>query len=195
MFYVKFFIIMSTTILNFKKVEIVAESKEAAKAEMESKYFHYVGDATQAFKNFKESIGGAVTERAIKEFMLTYLEGKTKNAPGSGFLITLDAAVKDTRERPYRIVNVKNTQGKRKMKRVYVWKDVDTDKEIISVDTNKADAENKLKEVYATGSYKGHAKLFIQSVVAEGQDVVAEAFYTPSAGTKNGQYLAFGIEA
>ena len=186
---------MSTTILNFKKVEIVAESKEAAKAEMENKYFHYVGDATQAFKSFKQQNGGAITDRMINEFMLNYLEAKTKSCPGSGFLITLDSAVKDTRERPYKIVNIKNTQGKRKMKRAYVWKDVDTDKEVAKTYTNKADAENKLKEVYSNGEYKGHAKLHIKAEVAEGQDVVAEAFYTPSAGTKNGQYLAFGIEA
>ena len=44
---------MSTTILNFKKVEVVAESKEAAIAQVESTLFHVNGDATQAYKNWK----------------------------------------------------------------------------------------------------------------------------------------------
>ena len=37
---------MSTQILNFKKVEVVAESKKAAEAIVEENYFHVNGDAT-----------------------------------------------------------------------------------------------------------------------------------------------------
>ena len=43
---------MSTTILNFKKVEVVAASREEAIAQVENAYFHVNGDATQAFKNW-----------------------------------------------------------------------------------------------------------------------------------------------
>ena len=63
---------MSTTILNFKKVEVVAASREEAIAQVENAYFHVNGDATQAFKNWKQKQTGGVTERAIKEFMLEY---------------------------------------------------------------------------------------------------------------------------
>ena len=45
---------MSTTILNFKKVEVVAASREEAVAQVENAYFHINGDATQAFKNWKQ---------------------------------------------------------------------------------------------------------------------------------------------
>jgi hypothetical protein len=53
---------MSTQILNFKKVEIVAANVEEAKAIMEENYFNFMGDATQKYKNWKEKQGGAVTD-------------------------------------------------------------------------------------------------------------------------------------
>ena len=143
-------------IINFKKIEIVAESKEAAKAQMEETLFHYSGDATQAFNNWKQKQNGGVTERSIKEFMLDYLATKTKNCPGSGFLITLDSAVKDTRERPYLIEDVKN-EGRRKLKTVYGWVDDETGVTICKSDKNKADAKHLLKELYKSGEYKGNA--------------------------------------
>ena len=70
---------MSTTILNFKKVEVVAESKEAAIAQVESTLFHVNGDATQAYKNWKAKQTKGITEREVKEFMLEYLAKKGKN--------------------------------------------------------------------------------------------------------------------
>lgn len=186
---------MSTTILNFKKVEVVAESKEVAVEKIEKEYFHIQGDATQAYKNFKEANGGAVSDYQLKEFMLEYLAKKSKNCPGAGYIITLDSAVKDSRERPYKITNIKNTKGKRTWKSVYTWKDRETGAVICQVDTTKAEAEAAIKELIKTGSYKGKADLFKEKKVAEGQEIIATAEYTPSANTKNGQYLAFGIEA
>ena len=186
---------MSTQILNFKKIEITAESKEVAIAQMEESYFHYNGDATQAFKNWKAKQTKGITERDTKEFMLDYLAKKTKNAPGTGFMITVESAVGDTRERPYKIEDVKNEEGKRKFKKFYVWIDEETGKEVCKVGTNKADAKNALKELYKTGEYKGDAKLKLVHEVTEGQAIVATAKYTPSKNTKNGSYICFGIEA
>jgi hypothetical protein len=184
---------MSTQILNFKKVEVVAESKAAATAIVEDQYFHVNGDATQAYKNWKEKQGGAVTEREVKEFMLEYLMKKTKNCPNAGFLICTDAAVADTRERPYRIENVKG-EGKRKYKTTYVA--IASDGTTIGKwDTNKADALNAIKEMYKNGSFKGDFELHKVKEVVEGQAVVAKGFYTPSKNAKNGTWIAFGIEA
>lgn len=185
---------MSTQILNFKKVEVVAESKKAAEAIVEENYFHVNGDATQAYKNWKEKQGGAVTERETKEFMLEYLMKKTKNCPNAGFLICTDAAVADTRERPYRIENVKS-EGKRKYKTTYVAVDVESGKTIGKWDTNKADALNAIKEMYKSGEFKGDFVLNKVKEVVEGQAVVAKGFYTPSKNAKNGTWIAFGIEA
>ena len=66
---------------------------------------------------------------------------------------------------------------------------------VCSVDTNKTDAKNAIKELYKSGEYKGDANLVITYDVVEGQAVVATAKYTPSKNTKNGKYIAFGIEA
>lgn len=183
-----------TTILNFKKVEIVAASKEEAINQINNTYFHVNGDATQAFKNWKQKQNGAVTEREIKEFMLDYLNKKGKNCPGAGYIITMDAAIGDTRERPYSMTDVPN-EGKRKFKTIYSWIDDATGTVIVKCDTNKADAKNALKELYKSGEYKGNAKLHKVKEVVEGQAVVATAKYTPSKNTKNGTWLAFGIEA
>ena len=169
---------MSTTILNFKKVEVVAESKEAAKSQIEDTLFHIQGDATQAYKNWEEKQNGIVTDRDRKEFM-----------------ITVEPAVKDSRERPYKIEDIKNEEGKRKTKRQYKWFDKATNTVVCSVDTNKTDAKNAIKELYKSGEYKGDANLVITYDVVEGQAVVATAKYTPSKNTKSGKYIAFGIEA
>ena len=186
---------MSTQILNFKKVEIVAESKEAAIAQIEETLFHVNGDATQAYKNWKAKQTKGITERDVKEFMLDYLAKKGKNCPGAGYMITVESATADTRERPYKIEDVKNEEGKRKFKKFYVWVDLETGKEICKVATNKSDAKNALKELYKTGEYRGNAELKLVHEVVEGQAIVATAKYTPSKNAKNGTWIAFGIEA
>lgn len=180
-------------ILNFKKVEIVASSKEEAKEIMNNTLFHYSGDATQAFKNWKQSKNGAVTEREIKEFMLDYLNKKSKNCPGSGFMITLDPAVGDTRERPYTIEDVKN-EGRRKYKKVYQLIDRETGVVLAECDTNKADSKNVAKELIKAG-FKGKGYCKLAHKVSEGQETVFTFEYTPSKNTKNGTFLCFGIEA
>lgn len=184
---------MSTQILNFKKVEIVAANVEEAKAIMEENHFNYLGDATQKFKNWKEKQGGAVTDRDIKAFMLDYLNDKTKNCPGAGFLITLDAAVKDTRERPYKIEKVKN-EGRRKYTTTYVGVNTATGLPVGKWDTTKADALNAIKEMYKSGELKDNVELSMVKEVSKGEAVVAKCFYTPSKNTKKGTWLAFGIE-
>ena len=181
-----------TQILNFKKIEVVAESKEAA-VEQVSDLFQINGDATQAFKNWKSKQTKGITERDMKEFMLEYLAKKTKNCPGAGYMITVESAVADTRERPYKIDNVKG-EGKRKFKSMYKWISEEDGKVVCQVDTNKADAMNALKELYKSGEFKGNAKLVKTKDVVEGQAVVATAKYAPSKNTKNGTWIAFGIE-
>ena len=185
---------MSTTIMNFKKVEVVAESKEAAIAKVEETLFHVNGDATQAYKNWKAKQTKGITERDVKEFMLDYLAKKGKNCPGAGYLITVESAVADTRERPYKIENVKG-DGKRDWKTFYKWVDTETGVTICKVDTNKADAFNAIKELYKSGEYKGKAECIKTKEVVKGQAVVGTAEYAPSKNAKNGTWLAFGIEA
>lgn len=179
-------------ILNFKKKEIVVENKEAAKEWAVENFGHYSGDATQAYNRWKEKQTGEITERSIKEFMLDYLNHKTKNCPGSSFLICIDPAISDTRNRPYRVENVPN-EGKRKRKATYVATDVKTGTIIGKWRTHKADALNGIKDLYKSGEYKGDCKLEKTWEVVEGNSVVAKCYYTPSKNTKNGTWLVFGI--
>ena len=181
---------MSTKVLNFKKLEVVAESKEAAIAQVEESLFHINGDATQAYKNWKAKQTKGITERDVKEFMLEYLEKKGKSSPGAGYLITVESAVADTRERPYKIEDVKNEEGKRVWKKQYKWIDKETQTVVCSVDTNKADAKNALKELHKSGEYRGDAELFVVKDVDKGQPIVATAKYTPSKNTKKGTWIA-----
>ena len=183
---------MSTQILNFKKLEVVMESKEAVEQYVTDFYGHYAGDATQAYNNWRKKQTGAVTERSVKEFMLDYLAKKTKNAPGSAFIICTDSAVKDTRERPYKITNVKG-EGKRKYKTTYVAMN-DNGTVDGKWDTNKADALNAIKEMYKSDSFKGSGNLVMTKEVVEGQAIVARYEYAPSKNTKNGTWICFGIE-
>ena len=184
---------MSTTILNFKKVEVVAANREEAVAQVENTYFHVSGDATQAFKNWKSKQTGGVTDRAVKEFMLDYLSRKGKNCPGAGYMITVDPAVGDTRERPYSIKDVPN-EGRRKYKKVYQLIDTNTGVVMGEVATNKADAKNLAKDIIK-GGFKGKLECNLAHKVTEGQETVFTAEYTPSKNTKNGTWIAFGIEA
>lgn len=184
---------MSTQILDFKKVELTANTKEEAIEIAEQDYFHVNGDATQAFKNFKEKADGAITEKDIKVWMLDYLAKKGKNCPGAGYIIVLDKAVKDTRQRPYKFTKIKN-EGRRKNKKFYVWKDKTTGVEVCSVDTNYTDAEHKMKEMYKEG-YRGNVECELLYKITEGNAIVAEASYAPSINTKKGHYIIFGIGA
>lgn len=184
---------MSTTILNFKSVSVVADSKAEAIAKIEEEYFHINGDATQAYKNAKAKHQGIWSDRDDKAFKLDYLEKKGKSCPGAGYLITVESAVADTRERPYKIEDIKN-EGKRKFKSMYKWVTKDG-KTVCSVDTNKTDAKNAIKELFKKGELKEDVTLIKTKDVVEGNATVAVAHYTPSKNTKKGTWIAFGIEA
>ena len=95
-------------IMNFKRVEVVAESKKAAIDKINKELFHVQGDATQAYKIWLSKQVNGVTDRDKKAFMLDYLANKGKNCPGAGYIICVEPAIADTRERPYKINNVKN---------------------------------------------------------------------------------------
>jgi hypothetical protein len=185
---------MSTTFNTLKKVEFEANSKDEAKAKVEEIFGNYVMDATPAFKKFKESKSGIITDRDLKEFMANMIAKKIKNVPGAGMIITLKSAVTNTRERPYKIESIKR-EGQTKWKSFYKWIDKETGKVVAQVDTNKADANNAVKDLYKSGEYTGTAELIPVKEVIEGSKVLAVAHYTPSKNATPGQYIAFGLEA
>ncbi len=181
-------------VVNFKRVEVVAESKKAAIAKIEKELFHVNGDATQAYKNWLSKQVNGVTERDKKAFMLDYLASKGKNCPGAGYIICTEPAIADTRERPYKIENVKNVDGKRKSKKTLVWVDDETKQAVARVQGTKTDAANALKDLYKSGDYRGSATCEIHYDIVEGNPVVMKAKYAPSKNAKCGTWVAFGLE-
>lgn len=179
--------------IGIKRLEVLGATKEEALAKAP---FFIQGDATQAYRNWKKTMVNGVTDSDVKQFMIDYLAKKSKNAPGVGFSITKEAAVADTRERPYSIEDIKNEQGSRKYKTVYRWVDLETGKTVVEVDTTKADAKNAIKARYTDEKdpYRGNAELIMEKKCIEGQAIVAKAKYTPSKSSRVGTYLVFGIE-
>jgi len=178
------------TYLNFKKLEVCGATKQEA---LDKAPFKVLYDATQAYRNWKEK-QDTITEGNLRDFMQEYLQKKTKNAPGVGCSITVESAVADTRERPYKITDVKNEKGKRKYSTIYIVKDRDTNEIIAKCDETKAKAKDIVKELYKSG-FKGRVICNYTKEVTEGEPVAFYADYAPSKSTKQGVYTVFGIEA
>jgi hypothetical protein len=183
---------METKFLNFKRVEVTGATKEEA---LEKAPFQVIGDATQAYKNWKKKQVTGVTDAMVKEFMLEYIQKKSKSASGIGYSITIEAAVPDTRTRPYTITDVKNEQGKRKYKTTYQLIDKATGEIIASTQETKAKAKEIAKNLYKEKGYKGNLICTYTKQVTEGEPVAFEVAYTPSKSSNVGTYLVFGIEA
>lgn len=177
--------------LNFKVMEVNGATKEEA---LENVPFDIMGDATQAYKMWKKKQVGTITESDKRQFMLDYLAKKSKNVAGVGFVITLESAIADTRERPYRIDDVKNELGTRKYKTVYQIMDKDTGKVLAQAEGTKARAKELVKALYTEKGYKGNIIVSYAKVVMDGQPIAFTATYTPSKSTRSGSYLCFGVE-
>ena len=132
-------------IMNFKRMEVNGATKEEALAKAP---FDIMGDATQAYKIWRKKQVNGVTDADKKEFMLEYLAKKSKNCAGVGFSITIESAVADTRERPYKIEDVKNDKGARKYKTIYQIIDKATGAVIAQTDETKAKAKEIAKALY-----------------------------------------------
>lgn len=178
------------TYLNFKKLEVCGATKQEA---LDKAPFKVLYDATQAYRNWKEK-QDTITENSLRDFMQEYLQKKTKNAPGVGCSITVEAAVADTRERPYKITDVKNEKGKRKYSTIYTVKNRDTNEIVAKCDETKAKAKEMVKELYKNG-FKGRLVCSYVKEVTEGEPIAFYADYAPSKSTKQGVYTVFGIEA
>lgn len=178
--------------MNFEKSEVFGSTKSEA---LEKAPFNIMGDATQAYKHFKaEHANVAITDKMEKEFMLEYLAKKSKNTPNVGFAITVDAAVANTRERPYKITDVKNEQGKRKYKTTYVLTDKKTHEIVASTQETKAKAKEIAKSLYKKG-FNGELVCTYTKQVAEGEPVAFTVAYAPSKSSNVGKYIVFGIKA
>ncbi len=174
----------------FVKLEIVGENKNDALEKVEN--LIVMGDATQAFKMWQKKVGAGYTEKDVKEFMVEYL-AKKGNKAGAGYIITKVSAVESTRLRPYKIENVKNEKGRRKIGRVYTLINKATGEILDRIQGTKKTAEEALKKLYKNG-LKADVKCEIEYVVTEGEKTAFTAKYVPSSGTRFGEYIVFGLE-
>lgn len=175
-------------------------------------------NATQAWNKAGKPIVGSV---AFKRFITEELEKKTKNKPGYGIHIVLDPPVKDTRMRPYTIINNK-TIGTRDWKFIYqiredildvnwlaepVYNDEGelvpgTEEEmeisvaqpgpVVEICESKSEAFAKMKELI-TQTHKCYSIVPIK--VPNIAPIAAFGLYTPSTGAKEGTFIACGINA
>lgn len=181
--------IMSEINGKFVKFEVAGETKDKALSTVET--LAIGGDATQAFKNWQKKIGANYTERDVKEFMSEYL-AKKGNRPGIGYVITKVSAVESTRERPWKINNVKNEQGRRQMSRVYTLID-NLGNVLTKVSGNKKVAEEKVKDLIKKGLKIG-GKCEIEYVISKGEKTAFTWDYVPSKNSRMGEYTVFGLE-
>jgi hypothetical protein len=187
-------VIMSTQFVNFQKFEVVADTRNEAVEQIESENFGILGDATQAYKNARMACKGGWTEKEEKQFCYDYLQKKTKLKAGVGFTVTLEPAIADTRERPYKFENVKNA-GKRDWERVFVAYPENGEPFVLEGANTKSEAQNILKDLYKSGELRENVEVAVEKKAKDNKSVVFKSFYTPSKNTRKGVYMAFGIKA
>lgn len=198
--------------LNFQKLEVSGSTKAEALAQAP---FGIMGDATQAFKMWKAK-QDVVTDADVRQFCIDYLAKKNpKNVSNVGYSITLESAVADSRERPYKVENIVR-DGKRENDKTYIFLD-DNNTEIARLGTDwgvlkdkdgnpKVDAETgKVKEGKIRPTKQEAASLLKELIAEHRKNIhvdevrvdpnatVMKGFYTPSKSAKKGLYLVFGI--
>lgn len=181
---------MDQVFINFDVMEITAPSKQEAAEKLP---FSIMKDATQSFNNWKKKQTEPITEALKKAWMIDYIAANSKNAPGVGFLITVEPPVADTREHPYSVIDVKNTQGKRTFSRVIQLVDSETHRILALVEGTKLEAMKVGKKLIEEG-FKGEIDAYITHHVTEGEKLAFKLKYTPSKGAHDGTWIAFGLK-
>jgi len=176
---------MNTTTI-FKKFEVIGNTKEEAK---KNANLNIRVDATQAYKKWAEK--NPTNEDNVKEWMKNYLAAKKLTMPNDAACIVLQSAVKDTRERPYKVEKYKYEARTHSPQKFYVIRDL-TGKEVGKEKTAKA-AEQTAKE-YVT-DWKETVTISIEWKAKEKNSLFETVHYTPSKGTVPCKLLVFGYPA
>lgn len=175
-------------VLNFVKSEVSGTSREEA---FKNLPFNIEGDATPAFKRWCKNQEVEITEQMITEFMQTYLERKTRQAPGVGFFITVTPAVPNTREHPFKFNDI-TSAGKRDYGHCYLLIDADTNKILAQVNGTRANAKIKAKEIIRDG-FHGKLNCVHAKMVSSDNATAFTAEYAESKGAHIGTWKVFGI--
>lgn len=156
----------------------------------------------------------------FKRFASQQLMEKTKLQPGYGLYIVLENPIADIRKRPYTIINNK-TETTREWSFVYFIREDELElssfptktideygDEIEGADEidvsivkmgrivdqcdSKAEAIQRMKEL-TSKNHKDYSALAVK--VPDINPIAAYSVYTPGANTKEGKFIAFGIDA
>lgn len=141
-------------------------------------------DATQAHGKARKEV-----DFDVRDFATEYITRKVKGASNIGFCVTLEAAVEDSRTRPYK-EEVIATDGKRKFKTFYEV--ISADGRILGKAERKDEASKLAKQLISYEKQDNYTRLV--KLPVEGQPLAAKLTYTPSAGTKEGNYIFFAFE-
>ena len=198
---------------NLKIAAVKGFTKEEALSQVE--FNASFKNATQAWiKAGKPTYG----TNDFKVFATEYLKKSTKGTAGVGAHVVIEAGIADSRERPYKVISVSN-EGTRKYNTVYQIVEADLKKKQVKViKTDKEGVEKEVTETKAellelgtvvdTASKKGEAedkmkqwitetkRDYIVNVVkvTDHNPIAAFGIYTPSTSSKEGTYIAFGVE-
>lgn len=171
-------------------------------------------NATSAWTKAGKPIPGT---NEFKRFAIEQLENKTHNEAGTGLHIVLEVPVMDTRKRPYTIVN-KPIKEKRHWEFIYQVREDDlsidelpemiadengnyvegennTEINIANVGKVVFEAKDKvtaIEEAKKLTSLNRRSYTIIPVKVPDLVPVSAYCVYTPSQGTKQGTFIAFG---
>lgn len=174
-------------------------------------------NATQAWIKYGKPFPGT---NDFKKFASQQLAEKTRLQPGYGLHIVLENPIGDTRKRPYTIINNK-TETTREWSFVYFIREdelelttlptktideygeeIDGTEEIdvsvvkmgriVDQCDSKAEAIQRMKELTCK-NHKDYSALAVK--VPNVNPIAAYSIYTPGANTKEGKFVAFGIDA
>lgn len=174
---------------NFVIKQIRAYSYEEAK-EMASDLFQVNKNATQKWKNEGEPVLGTPE---MEEFCKEYAKNEFKGAANLGACIVIKKGVPSTKQKPYRIENIKS-EGKRKLKRCTIGIIEGTNEIAYIVDGTKDDVAKRVAKFYEENpDFKGKILNTIFKQVTEGEPLSSIVHYAPSKGTTEGLYLVFGV--
>ena len=172
-----------------KKLMINAVSSKEAKEMAAEQGLTVVHDSTLSWK---KAGSPAVGTQEFYDFAIDNLKAnKLTDAKGVGVVITLDAGVADTRERPYKYNNV-IFDGTRRYVTTFEVRRKDNGA-LVGSAFKKRDAEKLAKK--AMVDVKADMYCTVVKTEKNGNSLAFTLDYVPSVNAKTGTYVVFGNES
>ena len=170
----------------FKKFEVIGVAKDEAIAQAAP--MNLMVDATQTYNKWKAE--HIESEDNVKDWMKDYLRKKKYDKPNMGAYIVLQSAVKDTRERPYKIETIKYEAKTHTPESFYVLRDEEGN--VVGKEKTKKAAEEFIRKYIIEN--KKNVFGYREWLPKEKNSLVLKGMYTPSKGSKPCKLLVFGYQ-